>query len=656
MSYWFGNEHRLPQSRLTFLSYSLVALIVLLLLGYWKLQVLEAEYYAQLAERNRIRTVPINAPRGKMFDREGRVLVDNYPSFSLLLLRDDLEEVERSLPQIAAGVGIPEEEIRMRLEAARGEPKFRPVVLKHEASPADIAFIEAHRTDLTALELLMVYRRRYPRDGFLAHVVGYVGEANEQQIERSGGQLKPGDIIGKAGLERQYNDILMGTDGLRRLIVNSVGREVGRLDEKDAVPGKPIELTLDYDLQVVAEAALSGEKGAVVALDPRTGAVLAMVSHPAPDLNLFAIRVPPEEWRRLNEDPNKPMLNRAIQAQLAPGSVFKIMMGTAMLESNVIPENFSVFCPGSGVFYGRRFRCWEEQGHGHVDLHRAIVRSCDVFFYEVGQRLGIDRIAFYARQLGLGRLTGIDLPGEEAGLVPSSEWKERVLKERWYPGETISVAIGQGATTSTPLQLAYSIGGIASGGVFRQPHLLKNYSPVEEIRFPLAEKTLQKVTQGMFGVVNEDGTARGSRIEGVEFCGKTGTAQLVSFDTMRKLGGKPARRFTENAWFVGYAPRVNPEIVVAVLVEHGEHGSTAAAPIARDIVKAYYDKKSVRDQQQYTVEMRRLNLDEAPLIAELQPRRAPAQPAPTNRPEKKAPASPPAQQNGAPERPGGGTR
>jgi penicillin-binding protein 2 len=630
--------------------------MILVLLGYWKLQVLEADYYTQLAERNRIRTVPVNAPRGKMLDREGRVLVDNYPSFSILLLRDNLEEVERTLPQIAAGLGIPEEEIHARLEAARDEPKFRPVVLKHEASSADIAFIEAHRTDLTALELVMVYRRRYPRDGFLAHVVGYVGEASEQQIARSGGQLKPGDIVGKAGLERQYNDILMGSDGLRRFIVNSVGREVGRLDEKEAVPGKPIELTLDYDLQVVAEAALTGEKGAVVALDPRTGEVLAMASHPAPDLNLFAIRIPAEQWRRLNEDPDKPMLNRAIQAQLAPGSVFKIIMATAMLESRVIPENFSVFCPGWGMFYGRRFRCWEKLGHGHVDLHRAIVRSCDVFFYNVGQRLGIDRIAFYAQQFGLGRRTGIDLPGEEAGLVPSSEWKERVFKEPWYPGETISVAIGQGALTSTPLQLAYAVGGVASGGVFRQPHLLKNYSPVEELRFPLSENTLQKVTQGMFGVVNEDGTARGSRIEGVEFCGKTGTAQLVSFDTLSKLGGKTTRRFTENAWFVGYAPRVNPEIVVAVLVEHGEHGSTAAAPIAREIVKAYYDKKRARDQQQYTVELRRLNLDQAPLIAELQPRPAPESPGFEKQSGRQAP-QPSAQLRETPQRPaGGGTR
>ncbi len=623
VSYWFGNEHRLPQARLTFLTYLLVGLFVVLVLGYWKLQVLEADYYAELAERNRIRTVPINAPRGKILDREGRVLVDNYPSFSILLLRDDLREVERTLPQIAAGLNIPEEEIRARLEAARHEPQFRPVVLKHEATPADIAFIEAHRRDLTALELLMVYRRRYPRDGFLAHVIGYVGEASEQQIERSGGRLRPGDIVGKAGLERQYNDILMGTDGLRRLVVNSLGREVGRLDEKEAIPGQPIEITIDYDLQLVAEAGLAGRKGAVVALDPRTGEVLAMVSHPAPDPNLFAIRIPPEEWRRLNEDSDRPMLNRAIQAQLAPGSVFKIMMGAAMLESGVLPERFSVFCPGFGVFYGRTFRCWEKQGHGQVDLHRAIVRSCDVFFYNVGQRLGIDRIAFYAQQLGLGRRTGIDLPGEEAGLVPSAEWKQRALRQPWYAGETISVAIGQGATTATPLQLAYSIGGIASGGVFRQPHLLKNYSPVEEIRFPLAERTVQKLAQGMFGVVNEDGTAQRSRIAGVEFCGKTGTSQLISFDTLRRLGGHLARRFTENAWFVGYAPRINPEVVVAVLVEHGEHGSSAAAPIARDVVKAYYDKKSAREGQRYTVELRHHDPEQATMIAELQPRLAP---------------------------------
>jgi len=604
MAYWFENEHRLPGSRLAFVSYLIVGVTLLFLLGFWKLQVVESDYYSELAERNRIRTIPLIAARGRMLDREGRVLVDNYPSFSVLLLRDDETEVERSLPEVSAGLGIPLEELQAQVEAARKMPRFQPIVLKPEASPADIAFIEAHRADLPALELIMVHRRRYPRDGFLAHVAGYVGEVSDLEIERSNGRYRPGNIIGKSGLERQYNSVLMGTDGLRRVIVNSLGREVGRLDQKEAIPGKPIQLTIDYDLQVVAEAALAGQKGAVVALDPRTGEVLAMASHPAPDSNIFAVRVPREQWRELNEDLDRPLLNRAIQAQLAPGSVFKIVMAVAMLESKAIPEDFTVFCSGIADFYGRPFRChvYKKGGHGVVGLHRGIVQSCDIFFYNVGKRLGIHRIAYYSTALGLGQKTGIDLPGEEAGLVPSSEWKRRVLKQKWYPGETISVAIGQGATMTTPLQLAHTIGGIAMGGVFKQPHLLLNRGNVAETRFPLSEATTAKLTQAMFGVVNEGGTAASVRLEGIEFCGKTGTAQLISAEGMKKVAGKAAKRLTDNAWFVGYAPRTRPEIVVAALVEHGEHGSTAAAPVARDIIKAYYEKKSARSKQQFTVQ------------------------------------------------------
>jgi len=619
VSYWFESEHKLPQSRLAIVSYVIVGIVGLLLLGFWKLQVIDADRYTLLAERNRIRTIPIIAPRGKMLDREGRVLVDNYPSFSVLLLRDDPEELERNLATIAEGLSMPLEELQREVEAAGGLPKFHPLIVKPEASQADIAFIESHRADLPLLEMLMVHRRRYFQNGFLAHASGYVGEVSAQQVEASNGRLRPGDIVGKSGLERQYNDVLMGTDGLRRAIVNSVGREVGRLEQTDAIPGKPIELTIDYDLQVMAEQALAGRKGSVVALDPRSGEILAMVSHPAPDSNVFAVRVPSEEWKRLNEDEDRPLLNRAIQAQLAPGSVFKIFMAAAILESKAVPENLTIFCPGYGTFYGRQFRChtFDKGGHGLVDFHKAVVQSCDIFFYEAGKRLGIDRISYYAYQLGLGLKTGIDLPSEESGLVPSEDWKKRVLKQPWYPGETISVAIGQGATTTTPLQLAMTIGGIASGGVFKQPHLLKTKQNVPDFRFPLAEHTTEIITQAMYGVVNEGGTAAASRLEGIEFCGKTGSSQLISNEGRKRIGG--GRRFTDNAWFVGYAPRRNPEIVVAVLVEHGEHGSTAAAPVARDIIKRYYEKKSQRGQQQYTVEYKRFEVEPDSVLAQVKP-------------------------------------
>jgi penicillin-binding protein 2 len=397
--------------------------------------------------------------------------------------------------------------------------------------------------------------------------------------------------------------LLVGTDGMRRVIVNSVGKEMGRLSQQEAIPGKQIQLTIDYDLQKVAEDGLAGKKGAIVALDPRTGEVLAFVSRPAPDPNDFAIRVSKEEWQRLNEDQDRPLLNRVTQAQLAPGSVFKIVMATAMLESKTPPESFTAFCPGYANFYGRTFKCWVygKGSHGPVNLHSAIVHSCDVFFYNVGMRMGIGTISKYAKMLGLGAKTGIDLPSEEPGLVPSEEWVERVFHHKWYPGSTISVAIGQGAVTTTPLQLAYAIGGIASGGVFKQPHLLKDAAHVGEVHVELSENTVEEVTQGMYGVINEGGTGGAIRLQGIEFCGKSGSAQVMS-NTERSRIGKGLSSGKDNAWFVGYAPRRDPEIVVSVLVEGGEHGAQASGPIVRDVIKAYYDKKNKKTQGQVTAQ------------------------------------------------------
>jgi len=351
LAIWFENENKLPQTRIAAFSYAIVAFTLLLLFGFWNLQIIQTGRYADLAERNRIRTIPIIAPRGEMLDREGRMLVDNYPSFGVLLLREDPAQVEKYLPQIADGLGMTVDDIKQQLDAAISLPKFQPIVIKPEASPGDIAFIESHRADIPVLEMLMVHRRRYKHDDFLAHVSGYVGEVSPEQVDASNGRNKPGDIVGKTGLEKQYNDILMGTDGMRRAIVNSIGKEVGRLEQQDAIPGKPIRLTIDYDLQAAAEQAFADKEGALVALDPRTGEVLAMVSRPAYDPNDFAIRVSREEWQKLNDDPEKPLLNRAIQAQLAPGSVFKVIMSTAMLESKALPVNYTVFCPGYATFF-----------------------------------------------------------------------------------------------------------------------------------------------------------------------------------------------------------------------------------------------------------------------------------------------------------------
>ena len=604
MSYWFRNDNRLPQGRLAVASYIIVGMVGVLLLGFWKLQVIDADKYSSLAERNRVRYIPVIAPRGRMLDRDGRVLVDNRPSFSVLLLRDDLSLVEKHLPGISDGLGIPIDDLREQLNNTKNLPKFQPIIIKPDASRADIDFIESHRADIQVLEMIPVSRRRYRPDGFLAHAAGYVGEVSEQQIEASNSKLRPGDFAGKTGLERQYNDLLQGTDGMRRVVVNSIGKEVERLSTQEAIPGKQIQLTIDEDLQQVAEQSLGARPGAAVALDPRTGEVLAMVSHPALDPNDFAVRISGEDWKNLNEDPQHPLLNRAIQAQLAPGSVFKIVTATAMLEDNNPPESFTTFCPGYATFYGRQFKCWVygKTSHGVVGLHKAILESCDVFFYNVGMHLGIDRLSYYGTKFGLGHRTGIDLPSEEPGLMPSAEWVERVFHRKWYAGETISVSTGQGAVTTTPLQLARLIGGIAMGGVFKQPHLLKDPPSVGEERFALSEPTVEKITDAMYGVVNEaGGTARNVRLPGIEVSGKSGTAQVIGYATRERMGKQ--KKFEDNAWFVGYAPRRNPEIVVAVLVqESGKHGGEAAGPVVKDIIKAYYDKKNKKTQGQYTTE------------------------------------------------------
>src|SRR6202167_6001782 len=610
MSYM--NDKRLPTERLTVVSYVIVGVISLLLFGFWKLQIVDSDRYSQMAERNRVRSIPIIAPRGSMLDREGRVLVDNYPSFSVLLLRDTPEQVDKLLPQIADGLGMTLDDVRQQIEASRAMPKFQPIVIKPEASPSDIAFIESHRVDIPVLEMLMVHRRRYPHGDMLANAVGYVGEVSAEQVEASDTGLKPGDIVGKTGLERQYNDTLMGTDGLRRVIVNSIGKEVGRLEQKDAIPGKPIQLTIDYDLQEVADSYMADKEGAVVAMDARTGEILAMVSRPTFDPNDFAIRVPKEEWQSLNTDKKTPLLNRAIQAQLAPGSVFKIVMATAMLESKQISENFTAYCPGYANFYGRTFHCWRPQGHGVVGLHAAIVDSCDVFFYNVGKLLGIDTISHYASGLGFGKRTGIDLPGEEPGLVPSEEWVERVYHHKWYAGETISVSVGQGAVTVTPIQLARMAAAVASGGNLVQPHLLKNFANSKVDHFAISDNTVEQVTQGLYGVVNEGGgTGYHLRLQNIDLCGKSGTAQLMSYDAAKRLGTK-----TMDGWFVGFAPRRNPEIVIAAIVQDTmEHGGEAAGPVVRDIVKAYYDKKNARTLQQATTDSPAQPNSTQPLVA-----------------------------------------
>jgi penicillin-binding protein 2 len=577
-------------AKIAVVQYLAVAVFLFLISGFWRLQIESPEEYTERAERNWIKSLPILAPRGKILDREGRVIVDNHSSFSLILSREKLKE--EHLKAIAEGVNLDYDELVDRLRRFRKRPTYEPIIIKEELTPGELAFVESHRDPGTfpEMELIHAQKRLYPKDSFAAHVIGYVGEVSENELNTAEFiDYEQGDVVGKQGIERQYNKHLMGVDGQRQVVVDNRGRERNVFGVKEAIPGKDLQLTIDLDVQAVAELAMEGRRGAVVALDPRTGEVLAMVSRPAYDPNRFAGRILAKDWKEIVLNPEKPMLNRAIQAQLAPGSTFKPLMALAGLETGVLTDDFQVSCPGGASFYGRWFRCHLRGGHGRVDLRKAIAQSCDVFFYTLGNRMGIDTIAKYSELAGLGSKTGIDLPSEAEGVVPSSKWKMRNFREKWYAGETISVSIGQGALTVTPLQLAHAIGGIATGGIWTKPHLVIDEAPKDAARKANAQiDNVLKVIDGMHAVVNGGGTGARAKLPGLEVCGKTGTAQLASNDVLK--GTAVGRSMKDNAWFVGFAPQDSAEIVVVALFEGGEHGNLAA-PIVRDVIKAYFDKR-----------------------------------------------------------------
>jgi penicillin-binding protein 2 len=612
-----GRDEKIPQTKFTVVQYCILAVFLLLAYGLWSLQVRKNDEYATRSDQNRIKQVPILAPRGKLYDRDGELIVDNYPSFSALLLRDQVRDLNADAQKIADGLHLPVEEVLEKIRRSRlaGKANYEPIIIKDDITPDERAFIESHRDDFPELETLMIHRRLYPKDGFMAHAIGYVGEVSEDDLNTSKfDAYQRGDIVGKAGVEFEYNDLLKGQDGSRRVLVNSRGKEVGRPANANipAVPGQKLKLTIDLDIQKAAELAMEGKNGGLVAMDPRNGEILAMVSRPTFDPNDFAVRISAKEWNELITDPNHPLLNKAIQAQLAPGSVFKIVMSVAGLQEGVA-QNLHVNCAGGGVFFGRYFNCWvkgEHRVHGAVDISRGITQSCDVFFYTLAERMGIEKIAKWATAMGLGKKTGVDLPNEVSGIMPSEEWKMKTFHQKWYAGEVISVGIGQGAVTVSPIQLARTIGGITMGGTFYRPHLVNPDNLPQEykhlaysdggqpdvVHVPLAPENWITITNAMAGVVNppsvsepQGGTAPSAHIQGVDFAGKTGSAQVVS-NAFRKSKSGAARQYADNSWFVGVTPRRNPEIVVAVLFEGGEHGKLAAR-LAAQIVRAYVEKQ-----------------------------------------------------------------
>ena len=571
---------RLVQSRLALLQAVAVLLVAGLVVQFWNLQVVRARHFRELAENNRSRLVTLAAPRGALVDRRGQLLVGNRPSFTVLLMPEHAENLDAVVSRLGSALGMGEATIRERI--ARRQP-YRPVVIKADATLADIAVLDAHRRELPEVSVEVVPLRSYPLANAAAHALGRVGEITERQLQLPEYRgLAPGALVGQAGLESRYNRELMGRDGFRRVIVNSRGLEVQEAQSEPPKDGPALTLSVDASLQAAMESAFEGRSGSAVALDPETGEILAMTSTPAYDPNEFTTGVDPALWASLASDPDTPLMNRVIQGSYAPGSTFKVIAATAALEEGVITPDTTFYCPGQLNVYNTTFRC--THSHGVVDLRRAIAVSCNVFFYQVGIRLEIARLSKWAKLMGLGAPTGVDLPAEASGLMPSAEWKLRVFKTPWYPGETVSVAIGQGQVSATPLQMARVAAFVANGGRLVRPHFARQAAvpPPPPIVHP---ETIAAVKEGMRRVVAE-GTGWRARLSEVEVCGKTGSAQVVTHARLEKTPN--THEMQPHGWFICFAPADNPRIALAVLVEHGRSGGESAAPVARRILAHFF--------------------------------------------------------------------
>ena len=599
-----GESRRGISIRLSILQYTITVLFSILAVGFWVLQVVQHAKFEEMAENNHQRKLALRAPRGVVFDRNLKVLVENRQSYSISIDREHTKDLNRTVRLLAHVLGMDAAAVRQIVERHRREPSYRPITIVQDATLAQVSAVTARRLDfeLPDVRVEQVPTRRYP-ETLAAHLFGYVGEVNDEQVA---GQdvLKSGDIVGQSGIEKVYNAQLMGEDGARRVVVNSVGREIRTIEEDEPTEGKRLQLTLDYDVQKAIEDGFDqlGFNGAAVVLDPSSGDVLGFTSRPAYDPNAFAAGIDKATWATLTTDEDRPLNDRAIQGRYSPGSTFKMAVATAALMENVITPDFKVHCVGGASFYGRPFKCWKKGGHGTMDLRHAIEQSCNVYFYTIGNMTGIDKIHKWATLLGLGEKSSIDLPNEVQGLVPSPEWKQQYRHEKWYAGETVSVAIGQGSVSVTPVSMAVYAATLANGGTRVTPHLLKavddgaGWKPVPppppKSRSPIDPVKLQAIRDGLFMVVNGAGTGHNAQLKGYDVSGKTGTAQVIS-NQGKERAGKTDKDLRDNGWFVFFAPRDKPEIAGVVFLEHGVHGSNAAL-IARHLMETFFAKKEGR--------------------------------------------------------------
>ena len=565
------------------------------------LQVIKHHELSELADRNRIRIQRLPALRGLVYDDRHRPLVDTRPSFDAVIVPEDTRNLSGTIERLEKVLN--HDHIAEKLEDAedQGRPEFEPVTVDERLEWPQVVALETHQLDLPGVSLQVTPRRHYIYDSLAAHLLGYVGEVTVRDLNRLP-DYRMGDEIGKFGLERSLETTLRGDSGGQEIEVDSVGRRLRLLREIPETPGDSVVMTLDLDLQRAAEQAIGNRAGALVAIDPNTGYILAMASQPAFDPNVFAGGITAANWRAQAMDPSHPLENRAIQGTYPPGSTFKIVDSIAGLSDRTLTPDTTYFCPGGLYYGGREYRCWRKQGHGTISVHRAIVESCDVFFYEVGEHLGIDRIAAWAHALGLGKKTDIELDNERTGTIPSTAWKQRRFHERWYPAETLSVAIGQGYVTVTPLQLADLAAEVGNGGTLYKPQfvkeidaldgsVVKSFPPIIESRVRIDPQVLDEVREGMAGVVNQpDGTAHGAKLDNVIVAGKTGTAQVVKEGQgVRLKEDALPERYRDHGWFIAFAPVDHPKIAIACIIEHSGHGGSSAGPVVKAVMQKYFE-------------------------------------------------------------------
>ncbi|ACM21820.1 peptidoglycan transpeptidase [Geotalea daltonii FRC-32] len=597
-------ENAEPKRRIFGLSLAAATMFFLLLTRLWYLQIIESDNLLDQSENNRLRFVPVAAPRGAILDRNGKVLVSNTPSFSVALIPQDVKDKEVLLDNLSRYLGLNRDELVQKWDKGRGRAKYYPIIVASGISRDQLEFLEENRMRLFAgVDIQMKPIRAYANGILAAHLLGYLGEINEQEMAKERfSEYNLGDYIGKSGIERNWEADLHGADGGREVEVDARGRFLRTVTETSPTIGNSLVLTIDTDVQKAAEEAFGDKAGAAVAIDVNSGEILAFASNPGFDPALFSGRLSPEQWKSYVEDKRHPLENKALKGQYPPGSTFKIVTAIAGLEEGLIDEHTAVNCSGSYKFGNSTFKCWEKKGHGRVDLKKALRQSCDVYFYQLGERLGVDKIAQYARKLGLGQTMGVGLDNEKSGVIPTSDWKFKKYGKKWYRGETLSVAIGQGYVLTTPIQLASMIATVANEGAIYRPHLvkriidpdgkvLKEFAPETIGTAVIKPSTYKLVKEGLAAVVNEPhGTGGAARLYEVKVAGKTGTSQVVK---LRDSRGDVPYQFRDHALFVAFAPFEKPEVAVGVVIEHGEHGGAAAAPIAGRILRAYFEGKGV---------------------------------------------------------------